>query len=579
MGAAVVWEVEVMDRDEALRLLRGGPEGIAEWNRRRAADEEIPDFVRADLRKANLRKANLRKANLRGADLRGADLSGADLSGWTALSGADLRKANLTDANLREVGLSGANLSGANLRKVNLTDANLGLAALSRVDLTGASLMGANLRGADLRKTNLRRANLFMTDLRKANLRGADLTKANLGLADLTGVNLSGANLSRADLTGANLSGANLSGANLTLARLIRCSLDDAIFDEADVSDCHVQETIGRPKPPRLLRIKGCSPLTGEDARNFFNPPATVEVYLTGRLTELELGCYHFHLGDMYYQQVGIGVHFVGFRHEGDGSVLRFQGETFDDVYRVLPDLLAPFRFSEAIDWERTFAAMPAERRTEATLSMVQLAAKTPRARYRIAERIGLYLDSFKNARFERIRTKSGNGEAVQILVANNERTIQQIEEERLAELEERRKPLQLTVYNNSKIFMLEGDYMSRDIHARDVVGSTIGDNNTLQARDINYQQLWNQAGSSIDLPALAEELGRLRATMRQEASEPEHDEELGAVASAEKAAKQSDGPRALEYLKAAGKWTLGIAEKIGTELAVAAMKKTMGAG
>jgi hypothetical protein len=106
-----------------------------------------------------------------------------------------------------------------------------------------------------------------------------------------------------------------------------------------------------------------------------------------------------------------------------------------------------------------------------------------------------------------------------------------------------------------------------------------VGDNNTLRARDINYQQLWNQAGSSIDLPALAEELGRLRATMRQEASEPEHDEALGAVASAEKAAKQGDGPRALEYLKAAGKWTLGIAERIGTELAVVAMKKMMGEG
>ncbi len=33
-----------MDRDEALRLLRGGPEGIDEWNRRREADAEIPDL-------------------------------------------------------------------------------------------------------------------------------------------------------------------------------------------------------------------------------------------------------------------------------------------------------------------------------------------------------------------------------------------------------------------------------------------------------------------------------------------------------------------------------------------------------
>ncbi|MBV8265827.1 MAG: hypothetical protein JO252_05725 [Planctomycetaceae bacterium] len=272
-----------------------------------------------------------------------------------------------------------------------------------------------------------------------------------------------------------------------------------------------------------------------------------------------------------------IGVHFVGFRHEGDGSVLRFQGETFDDVYCVLPDLLAPFRFSGAIDWEKT-AAMPDNRRTEATIRMIQLAAKTPKARYQLAEQMGLHLKSFGTARVEWIRTKSGNGEAIQILVACNQKTIKLIEEERRAELEDRCKPLQLTVCH-PKVFIFDGDYMSRDIHARDVVGAIGGDSNTLQARDINYQQLWNQAGSSIDLPTLAEELGRLRATMRREASEPEHDEALGAVASAEKAAKQSDGPRALEYLKAAGKWTLGIAEKIGTELAVAAMKKTMGEG
>jgi hypothetical protein len=63
---------------------------------------------------------------------------------------------------------------------------------------------------------------------------------------------------------------------------------------------------------------------------------------------------------------------------------------------------------------------------------------------------------------------------------------------------------------------------------------------------------------------------------MRKEASDPEHDEALGAVASAEKAAKQGDGPKALEYLKAAGKWAMDVATKIGTALAVEAMKQSM---
>ena len=38
-----------MDRDEALRLLKGGPEGVAEWNRRRKAGEGISDLRKADL--------------------------------------------------------------------------------------------------------------------------------------------------------------------------------------------------------------------------------------------------------------------------------------------------------------------------------------------------------------------------------------------------------------------------------------------------------------------------------------------------------------------------------------------------
>ena len=56
-----------MDRDEALWLLKGGEEGIEEWNRRREAEED------------RLSEALLRGPDLREADLRGADLFGAGL--------------------------------------------------------------------------------------------------------------------------------------------------------------------------------------------------------------------------------------------------------------------------------------------------------------------------------------------------------------------------------------------------------------------------------------------------------------------------------------------------------------------
>jgi uncharacterized protein YjbI with pentapeptide repeats len=157
-----------MDHDEELKLLKGGTEGIAEWNRRREAGEELWDLSGANLNGANLSGADLSSAFLSGANLSGANLRRADLSG------AFLSDAFLSGADLRRASLSGANLSGA-----NLSDANL----------SGASLSGANLSGANLKR---------------ADLSDADLSDANLGDA-----NLSGANLKRADLSGASLSGAS----------------------------------------------------------------------------------------------------------------------------------------------------------------------------------------------------------------------------------------------------------------------------------------------------------------------------------------------------------------------------------
>ena len=53
----------------------------------------------------------------------------------------------------------------------------------------------------------------------------------------------------------------------------------------------------------------------------------------------------------------------------------------------------------------------------------------------------------------------------------------------------------------------------------------------------------------------------------------------IGNVAMAEKAAKEGDGPKALEYLKAAGKWALDTATKIGSSVASAAITKAIGVG
>lgn len=97
------------------------------------------------------------------------------------------------------------------------------------------------------------------------------------------------------------------------------------------------------------------------------------------------------------------------------------------------------------------------------------------------------------------------------------------------------------------------------------------------KAENISFQQVWNQRGQDIDLTVLAAELSTLRNSMRKEATELDHDKALAAVALAEESARQKDGPGALQNLKVAGKWTLDIATKIGTAVAVKAIESAIG--
>jgi len=71
--------------------------------------------------------------------------------------------------------------------------------------------------------------------------------------------------------------------------------------------------------------------------------------------------------------------------------------------------------------------------------------------------------------------------------------------------------------------------------------------------------------------------LKELRNSLRKEASERDHYVALGEVASAEKAAKEGNGSKALEHLKEAGSWVWEVATKIGIGVATAAAKTALG--
>ena len=91
--------------------------------------------------------------------------------------------------------------------------------------------------------------------------------------------------------------------------------------------------------------------------------------------------------------------------------------------------------------------------------------------------------------------------------------------------------------------------------------------------------EVWSYVGASINLDKLASELSQLRATMRNEASTAEHDMAIGEIATAETAAKEGDGARALQHLKSAGKWAWDVATKLGTTVAAEAISKALGLG
>jgi hypothetical protein len=95
------------------------------------------------------------------------------------------------------------------------------------------------------------------------------------------------------------------------------------------------------------------------------------------------------------------------------------------------------------------------------------------------------------------------------------------------------------------------------------------------------FQQLWLQSESKIDLSSLSSQLGTLRRAMKDRAKdeEPDHDAAIGAIASAESEAKKGNGSKALEYLATAGKWALDIAKEIGVSIAASAIEKATGMG
>ena len=110
-----------------------------------------------------------------------------------------------------------------------------------------------------------------------------------------------------------------------------------------------------------------------------------------------------------------------------------------------------------------------------------------------------------------------------------------------------------------------------------EIHGQAAGVGRHAVAEGNTFQQVFAEAASRFDLPALANELGTLREALQVEASETDHYLALAEVSEAEKAARADDGPQAMQRLKAAGEWAFEVATKIGTSLAAKAIQASLG--
>lgn len=91
-----------------------------------------------------------------------------------------------------------------------------------------------------------------------------------------------------------------------------------------------------------------------------------------------------------------------------------------------------------------------------------------------------------------------------------------------------------------------------------------------------SFSQSLAAAATQVDASALSAELALLRVELKKLATEVEHEFSVANVAAAESAANKGDTEGSLKYLKAAGKWALDAATKIGTQVAAKAIESAI---
>jgi hypothetical protein len=88
-------------------------------------------------------------------------------------------------------------------------------------------------------------------------------------------------------------------------------------------------------------------------------------------------------------------------------------------------------------------------------------------------------------------------------------------------------------------------------------------------ADSFGYNPSSQTSSQPLDIGELAKQLAAVRLEMKKHApvDSLDHDEAVGVITSAEKAAKSGDASKAVTYLKGAGRWAADVAKTVAAQL------------
>jgi hypothetical protein len=304
--------------------------------------------------------------------------------------------------------------------------------------------------------------------------------------------------------------------------------------------------------------------------RQSFSTQVVLEVFLTEILTQEEIACYYFHLAELYKKGFATDVSFLGVRHDSKGTILRFQGVSFKEIYKSLANLLAPFRLFQAVDIKESLSRLNVQDKKNVAIELMDSLSKDCHIRWEIARRLGDIFSGFHNARVYQISENGDYGIRIDLFTNNDIAS-------KLSGISNghgtQNNYLKI-ITNDSGQTMIGVENMRDKYDAKQVVSQ--GPNANFQNNTIN--QVYNERAKEYDMNELSKELNILREHLKKDIknTSPEQDADLGNLASAEIEAKKGNGGKALEYLSKIGKWVLDTATQIGVRVAAAAINQSL---